>query len=191
MKRTRASGSKSPKDGNQRPLTRAEVMARVRGKDTTPELAVRSALHRAGLRFRLHQKDLPGKPDIVLPSRRVALFVHGCFWHQHPGCPRARRPSSREEYWNRKLDRNMERDVENQEALKLKGWHIVTLWECDIKNPENLENAVKYISGLPASKRLNKRLPPDQPLDIPLSSSSSTEEVPSKAMERNSGHSDS
>jgi len=113
-------------------------MARVKGRDTAPEMIVRSLLHRLGFRFRLHRKDLPGKPDIVLPKYKTVIFVHGCFWHQHEDCKASVRPTSNIEYWSKKLDRNIARDEENKAALKAEGWHVVILWECEIKDTEGL-----------------------------------------------------
>jgi len=113
---------------------RSKIMASVRQKGTGPELIVRSLLHRMGFRFRLHRKDLPGTPDIVLPKYRAALFVHGCFWHQHPGCPKSRRPASNTEYWNRKLDENIERDRLKSDELKRSGWRVLVVWQCETKN---------------------------------------------------------
>lgn len=95
-----------------------------------PEVAVRRALWAAGFRYRLHAKALPGKPDIVFAGRRFAVFVHGCFWHQHLGCPRAKRPATRREYWDAKLDRNMARDKLTRRRLEDLGWRVITLWEC-------------------------------------------------------------
>lgn len=114
------------------PAERSEVMRRVRSKDTKPEVFVRSVLHRMGYRFRLHRKDLPGKPDIVLPKRRTAVLVHGCFWHQHPGCRKATVPQNNREYWGPKLARNVERDRSAKRDLEEAGWSVVTLWECEI-----------------------------------------------------------
>jgi DNA mismatch endonuclease (patch repair protein) len=112
-------------------------MARVRGKDTKPELKVRRALHAAGLRFRLHARELPGRPDIVFRSRRVAVFVHGCFWHRHddPACKLARMPKSRLEFWGPKLSANAERDRSNVETLTARGWTVEVVWECDLGEP--------------------------------------------------------
>ena len=106
-------------------------MSRIRGKDTGPEKQVRSALHRAGYRFRLHRSDLPGRPDIVLPKYRTVVFVHGCFWHRHRGCRFAYTPKSRVNFWNRKLQSNVERDQRNMQALRRLGWRVVTVWECE------------------------------------------------------------
>ncbi|HEU0122956.1 MAG TPA: DNA mismatch endonuclease Vsr [Bryobacteraceae bacterium] len=113
---------------------RSEIMRRVRSKSTGPELTVRSLVHRLGYRFRLHRKDLPGSPDLVFPRFRKVIFVHGCFWHQHH-CPRAVRPQSRSDYWNRKLDGNLRRDRKNKRLLGAGGWGILVIWECQIKPP--------------------------------------------------------
>lgn len=120
--------------------TRSRLMSRVKGRDTQPEKLVRSLLHRLGYRFRLHRADLPGKPDIALPKYRKAIFVHGCFWHQHPGCQRAKRPSSNEEFWNDKLDRNVARDRKNRKELKKLGWSHLIVWECKTKDVDNLRD---------------------------------------------------
>ena len=115
-------------------------MSRVKGRDTQPEKLVRSLLHQLGYRFRLHRGDLPGKPDIALPKYRKAIFVHGCFWHQHPGCQRAKRPSSNEEFWNDKLDRNVARDRKNRKELKKLGWSHLIVWECKTKDIDILRD---------------------------------------------------
>jgi DNA mismatch endonuclease (patch repair protein) len=127
------------------PQKRSAVMRRVKGKDTSPELKVRHALHRLGARFRLHRKDLPGAPDIVLPRRRLAIFVHGCFWHGH-NCPRgARVPKQNREYWLSKVGRNRERDAVNLGALEAKGWRVETVWECELKDPTALESRLRLL----------------------------------------------
>lgn len=108
------------------------MMAAVRGKDTKPEKLVRSRLFASGFRYRLHVPDLPGKPDIVLPRYTTAVFVHGCFWHGHD-CPRGRRPASNTEFWNRKLDRNVERDREKKRALERERWSVEIVWECRLE----------------------------------------------------------
>ncbi len=113
------------------PEVRSRMMASVRGRNTSPERTVRSALFSAGFRYRLHRCDLPGSPDIVLPRYWTAVFVHGCFWHSHH-CRRGSRPSSSVEFWNRKLDGNIARDRRNQEALRGAGWDVVILWECSL-----------------------------------------------------------
>jgi len=112
---------------------RSRMMKAIRGKNTKPELQVRRALHAAGYRFRLHRKDLPGTPDIILPRHRIAVQVNGCFWHQHD-CPRGRRrPSSNVNYWGPKLQRNRQRQAAAAEALSATGWSMVTIWECELK----------------------------------------------------------
>ena len=115
-------------------------MALVRHKDTKPELRVRRFLHAAGLRYRLHDKRLPGKPDMVFPAKRVVVFVHGCFWHQHPDptCKLARLPKSRLDFWQPKLEGNAERDRRNVTALEASGWRVVTVWECQTKDLSRL-----------------------------------------------------
>ncbi len=103
-------------------------MAQVKSENTSPELAIRKLLHRLGYRFRLHRKDLPGKPDIVLPKYNTVIFVHGCFWHGHTGCKRAARPTSNTDFWNKKLDRNIERDRKAREELEKMDWRVITIW---------------------------------------------------------------
>ena len=119
---------------------RSRIMRAIRAKDTAPELAVRRVLHAAGYRFRLHRRDLPGNPDVVLPRHRAVIFVHGCFWHQHPdsGCRNAQVPRSNTAYWSPKLARTAERDREAAERLKAMGWHVLTIWECETKQTEAL-----------------------------------------------------
>lgn len=117
------------------PEARRALMTRFRGKDTKPEILVRRALHAAGRRFRLHAKDLPGKPDIVLPRDRTVVFVHGCFWHAHEGCAVARVPRSQPDYWRAKFDANRARDRRNAEELERLGWRVVTIWECEARSP--------------------------------------------------------
>jgi|SRR5579875_1245003 len=116
------------------PERRSANMRAIRSKDMAPELAVRSLAHKLGYRFRLHRKDLPGKPDLVFGPRRKVIFVHGCFWHQHPACREGRVPSSRVGYWAPKLKRNQERDSRNQTLLKQKGWKVLVVWECEVKS---------------------------------------------------------
>ena len=115
------------------PEKRSAVMRRVKGRDTTPELTVRRALTRLGARYRLHRADLPGKPDIVMPGRRLALFVHGCFWHGHDCARGARVPKQNRDYWLGKVARNRARDEASREALAALGWRVETIWECDLK----------------------------------------------------------
>jgi len=115
---------------------RRRMMAGFRSKNTKPEMLVRRALHRLGYRFRLHRRDLPGKPDIVLPRHRLAILVHGCFWHQHEGCRDARMPRTRQEYWSAKFCRNFERDVATVAALTALGWRVEVIWECEARKPQ-------------------------------------------------------
>jgi DNA mismatch endonuclease (patch repair protein) len=112
---------------------RSAVMRRVKGRDTTPEMKVRRALTRLGARYRLHRKDLPGSPDIVMPGRRLAIFVHGCFWHGHDCARGGRVPKQNRDYWVGKVGRNRARDAASQEALAALGWRVETIWECNLK----------------------------------------------------------
>jgi DNA mismatch endonuclease, patch repair protein len=119
-------------------------MSAIRGKNTKPEMRVRSFLHRAGLRFRLHRADLPGKPDIVLPGRSVAIFVHGCFWHWH-GCKYSVWPKTRAEFWREKIMGNVQRDRRHVRALRRIGWRPITVWECQT-SAEQLDRLLKELS---------------------------------------------
>jgi DNA mismatch endonuclease (patch repair protein) len=134
---------------------RSAQMGLVRNANTKPELHVRRALHRAGLRYRLHDKRLPGKPDIVLSSRRLAIFVHGCFWHRHPNpkCKLARLPKSRLDFWQPKLEGNLERDQKNRAALKALGWRVIVIWECELADDKRLGSLVQDVKALPAGLR--------------------------------------
>jgi len=125
------------------PETRSKTMSRIRGKNTKPELRVRSLVHRLGYRFRLHRKDLPGKPDLVLPRHRKVIFVHGCFWHAHAGCVRATRPTSRVEFWDAKLNGNVARDAATALALTEAGWKVLTIWECELKDEVKLTKRLR------------------------------------------------
>lgn len=113
--------------------TRSRMMAGIRGRDTKPEIALRRALHALGLRYRLHSKLLPGKPDLVFPRFHAAVFVHGCFWHRHQGCRFATTPATRPDFWIAKLNGNAQRDTRNLEALLAAGWRTAVVWECAIK----------------------------------------------------------
>ena len=119
---------------------RSENMRRIRSKDMKPEMAVRRLVHGMGYRYRLHRKDLPGKPDLVFSSRRKVIFVHGCFWHQHsdPVCLDGRPPKSNTGYWHTKLRRNVERDAKNQNDLAIRGWKSFVVWECETGNTEQM-----------------------------------------------------
>ena len=120
------------------PTERSEMMRRVRGKDTKPEIQVRRLLHRLGYRYRLHARELPGIPDIVFRPRKSAIFVHGCFWHRHQGCKMARMPKSRVDYWASKLEANKSRDVRHQEELDRLGWRVLIVWECETGDADAL-----------------------------------------------------
>ncbi|MFW2830394.1 very short patch repair endonuclease [Sphingomonas sp. ID0503] len=115
------------------PETRSRNMSRVRNRDTGPEMVVRRALHARGFRYRLHRKELPGRPDVILPRYRVAVLVHGCFWHGHD-CARGKRPASNREFWTAKLDRNLERDRRAEAGLRELGWNVWVIWECGLES---------------------------------------------------------
>jgi DNA mismatch endonuclease (patch repair protein) len=129
------------------PQERSALMSRIRGVNTQPELVIRRALHAMGYRFRLHARDLPGRPDIVLPSKRTVIFVHGCFWHRHD-CGLAYTPKTRSEFWQKKFAGNVERDRRAKDALEAAGWHVIVIWECQLDKPSVL------------AARLAKRLGP-------------------------------
>ena len=128
------------------PARRSRNMARIKGRDTKPELALRSALHRLGLRFHVCRGDLPGKPDIVFPRRKLAVQVRGCFWHQHAGCRAGRLPKSRLDYWQPKLQGNVRRDTENDRSLTEMGWRVVVVWECEIKSESDVQRVARRIA---------------------------------------------
>ena len=115
---------------------RSRNMSAIKSKNTKPEIKVRKVLHSMGYRFRLHSKDLPGSPDIVLPKYKTVIFVHGCFWHRHQNCKYASTPKTRQEFWNKKFNENINRDKLNQENLSSKGWKIIVVWECEIKDKD-------------------------------------------------------
>lgn len=128
-------------------VTRSRMMSGIQGKNTRPELLVRKYLHGRGLRFRLHAKELLGKPDMVFPKYKVVVFVHGCFWHQHSGCKYAYIPQSNSDFWREKLKKNQERDKLKTSALKKLGWRVLVIWECslDDKSLERLALAIPKI----------------------------------------------
>jgi DNA mismatch endonuclease (patch repair protein) len=133
------------------PLSRSQMMARIRSKDTKPELRTRSAVHELGIRFRIHVPDLPGKPDLANKTRRWAIFVHGCFWHSHSGCVLASKPHSNKGYWSEKLARNRQRDALHKEALANLGFDVLTVWECDTRHNTRLhEILLTFFGGLAA-----------------------------------------
>lgn len=125
-------------------------MAGIKGKNTRPEMLVRRCLARAGLRYRLHRRDLPGSPDIVLPGAKAAIFVHGCFWHVHQGCRYAATPATRPEFWKAKLEGNMERDEGAVARLAMLGWRVLVIWECATRSTEDLDlcaHVLRWIKG--------------------------------------------
>jgi len=124
------------------PLTRSEIMGRIRSRNTKPEIRTRSAVHALGVRFRIHVADLPGKPDLANKTRRWAIFVHGCFWHAHEACQFASKPRSNTGYWSEKLVRNRERDVTRQKALRNLGYDVLIVWECDTRDGPRLRKVV-------------------------------------------------
>lgn len=122
------------------------MMAGIRGRDTKPEMLVRSWLHQAGLRFRVHDRSLPGSPDVVLPRWNAVVFVHGCFWHRHTGCPRTTSPATRRAFWNAKFASNVARDERNRRALRRLGWRVRTVWECSL-GPRQLDALVRWVKS--------------------------------------------
>ncbi len=129
------------------PERRSANMARIRSQNTNPELTLRKLIHCLGYRFRLHRNDLPGRPDLVFPSRKKVIFVHGCFWHQHTECREGRVPGSRLEYWGPKLRRNQERDALAQSSLRQQGWQYLVVWECELKDLAAVLKGVKRFLG--------------------------------------------
>ncbi|HUN99509.1 MAG TPA: DNA mismatch endonuclease Vsr [Bradyrhizobium sp.] len=121
------------------PKRRSEIMSRIGPRDTAPELAVRRVAHRLGLRFRLHRKDLPGRPDLVFPRYKLAVFVHGCFWHRHQGCQNCSTPKTRPEFWAAKFAATVARDGRAEQALATLGWAVLTVWECEAEDPQAIE----------------------------------------------------
>lgn len=126
---------------------RSEMMAGIRSRNTAPELAVRRIAHRMGLRFRLHRNDLPGRPDLVFPKHRMAVFVHGCFWHRHEGCRHASMPKSRTVFWTRKFAANVERDARQQAALSTLGWRVLVIWQCETTDEVAVERRLAALMG--------------------------------------------
>jgi DNA mismatch endonuclease (patch repair protein) len=125
--------------------TRSRMMGSIKGKDTTPELAVRRAAHALGFRFRLHRRDLPGSPDLVFPSRNTVVFVHGCYWHRHNGCRFSYSPKSNVQFWKQKFQKNVARDERVRGDLEQRGWRVVTLWECETAGEDGLREKLKAI----------------------------------------------
>lgn len=136
------------------PEKRSAVMRRVKGRDTTPERTVRRLLTGLGARYRLHRKDLPGNPDIVMPGRRLALFVHGCFWHGHDCARGSRVPKANRDYWTAKVARNVARDARTREALADAGWRVETIWECELKDEAAVSARLKGLLDQAAASKL-------------------------------------
>lgn len=128
-------------------MNRSENMRRIRSKDTVPEIAIRRLVYGLGYRYRLHRKDIPGKPDLVFLGRRKVIFVHGCFWHQHPACREGRLPKSNAAYWRPKLERNIERDKTVRSQLTAAGWDVLVIWECEISNHEAMRQILLDFLG--------------------------------------------
>lgn len=127
---------------------RSSVMARVKRQDTRPELSLRRALHACGLRYRLHVTSLPGSPDLVFSKYKAVVFVHGCFWHRHPGCRRASTPSTNMDFWSKKFERNVARDVRVATDLVAAGWNVFTVWECELSSKSKIETIAKYLKSV-------------------------------------------
>ena len=133
-------------------MNRSENMRAIRGKDTQPELLVRSLVHRLGHRFRLHRSDLPGKPDLVFPGKRKVIFVHGCFWHSHR-CKTGLTPHTNQEFWKRKLERNERRDAENLKAIRRLHWKALVVWQCQLKDQPRLRNRLTRFLSAPGERQ--------------------------------------
>jgi DNA mismatch endonuclease, patch repair protein len=129
-------------------------MSRIRGRDTKPEMLIRRGLHARGLRYRLHDRKLPGRPDLVFPKYRTAVFIHGCFWHAH-GCALSKLPATRQDFWKQKLEGNAARDNKAIEALQANGWRVLVIWECALRGPVRvaLHELLDYLAGVVAGKR--------------------------------------
>lgn len=137
------------------PERRSWLMSRVKSRDTGPEIRVRKAAHAMGLRFRLYRKDLPGSPDLVFPGRKVAMFVHGCFWHRHEGCKKTTDPKSQTEFWQEKFARNVARDRQNAADLEALGWSVFVIWQCDTTDAKRLDEIL--YSVLRPDRSLNRQ----------------------------------
>ncbi|WP_158749971.1 very short patch repair endonuclease [Acidobacterium sp. S8] len=126
---------------------RSSVMAAIHSKDTKPELIVRRAVYALGFRYRLHAKDVPGKPDLVFRKMRKAIFVHGCFWHRHPGCSRASMPKTRAEFWQEKFEKNVNRDKQVKRELRKNRWRTLTIWQCELRDPDGVVKRLSEFLG--------------------------------------------
>jgi DNA mismatch endonuclease (patch repair protein) len=141
------------------PSTRSRMMASIRGRDTSPEILVRSYLHRAGLRFTTHARGLPGRPDLLLPKFKTAIFVHGCFWHRHPGCRFAAVPKTRASFWNDKFAANIARDEHAKLQLESAGWHVIVVWACQLQDTDTLDKLFWHViaNGANSAKQSPQR----------------------------------
>lgn len=150
--------------------TRSRIMSRIRGADTGPERLLRRALHRLGLRYRLRPRHLPGRPDLVFPKYRAAVFVHGCFWHRHPGCPWAYEPKSNVEFWRRKFEENVERDRRVMAELRRRGWRVAVVWECALRRADP-ETVARQLAEWLAGEGKELEIPqPSDPVSHPSGS---------------------
>lgn len=131
---------------------RGRLMGRIKAEGSRPEMAVRKHLHRAGFRFRLHRKDLPGRPDLTLRRYSAVVFVHGCFWHRHAGCSYAYTPKSRVEFWREKFSANVRRDAEVQSRLRSAGWRVAVVWECALRDKAAVDHLERLVAWLPSGK---------------------------------------
>ena len=138
--------------------TRSRMMAGIRGKNTKPELALRRALHARGFRFRLHSKNVCGRPDLVLPKYRAVVFVHGCFWHRHEGCRYTTTPSTRQEFWRAKFTANVARDATVRGKLLKDGWRVATVWECALRKPDQVNATTDLLSAWLRSNELQLQI---------------------------------
>ena len=157
------------------PEERSRLMAKIKGKNTKPELAVRSLLHRAGYRFSLHRKELPGKPDIVLRKYKTVVFVHGCFWHRHKNCKTASMPKSNTAFWQAKFDRNVSNDRKHRHALEKLGWNVIVVWECELKKDpaKVLAKLQKSLAAQVPKKTI--RYPMPEETEIPMAAEAQAE----------------
>lgn len=166
------------------PRHRSWNMSRIRSSNTKPELIVRSILHRIGFRFRVNPTHIPGRPDIVLLRYRTAIFVNGCFWHQHAGCKEASRPTSNTKYWKAKLEANVQRDAKNSRLLKLKGWRVLRLWECEVEQyPIKIAKRIVKFLGCESRAPISAVLPSRQALLKAAQARAQSRKVPAKPSE--------
>lgn len=157
------------------PEERSRCMASIKGRDTKPEILVRKYLFRRGLRYRVNNKKLPGSPDIVLKKYKTVVFIDGCFWHGHKGCKYYRLPQSNTDFWRKKITGNAARDYVNNIDLQLAGWHVVRIWECQVKTKEQREETLERLYRTIVNGRQQSPAYSDIPEDIPLAAEPETE----------------